>query len=521
MDGSEQDRPDGAARGGPSRNLPARRQRRDVAAPIRRVPRRQLPEFTGLSIPSDEEDAAYHEFLPAALQIVRTPPSRTRRLVLYVVCGSLFVAIAWSIFGQLRLFAIAPGEVQPRGGTQVVESLETGQVSAIPVKNGDHVKANDPVLQLDPTAAKAAKTIIESKLVNARAESIRRGAAIMLARAAVIDTEGPISWPKDIPADVRKREESVLHADLAQLAAMIADLQAKLKVQISLREKYTANIAAQKILVESRTQRTAMHEQLAALGRDSRAQVLQSQEPLRQDQVSLATYEGSLGQANAQIPVINKEMDQAREEFAADNTDKAAAAERQVADLVQQLRRADQVLSNLTLRATASGTVQSLAVTSTGQAVKVGELLAQIVPDGAPLEVQAYVLNKDIGFVKVGQPVTIKVDTFPYTRYGTIAGRVTHIGADAVTGAYAVAQQKNDATTPSKGSLSATNAAQQMSDLVFPVTVVPAKTSIKVDGRDVPLASGMSVVAEIETARQRAISYILYPLTRVFGAASS
>ena len=469
-----------------------------------------------MPVPRGDEDVGFSDFLPVALQVVYTPPSRWRRLLAYALCGVITAAILWSVFGHLHLFAIAPGEFQARGGSQLIEPLEAGQVSAVPVANGSHVDKGGLVLQLDPTAARAAKTIFEALLANARAEVIRRGAAVLSARAPVIDQNAPIAWSGDIPADVKTREETVLHADLAQLAATIANLEATLKSDEATRDKYVANIAAQQTLIESRTKRTAMHETLAKQGWDSRAMVLQSQEPLRQDQVNLTNYQGSLEEAKAAIPVLENQIAQARESFVADNVDAAATAERQVTDLTERLKKADLTLANLSLRAPVAGVVQSLAVTNIGQSVTIGEKLMQIVPDGVPLEIEAYVLNTDIGFVRVGQPVTIKVDTFPFTRYGTIEGRVTRVGADAITGKAALLQQRDDATTPSKGALSVTGAAEQTTDLVFPVTVVPAKFSINVDGRDAPLTTGMSVVVEIETERQRAITYILYPLTHVF-----
>ena len=309
-----------------------------------------------------------------------------------------------------------------------------------------------------------------------------------------------------------------MRADLAQLAAVLADLDAKLQTQQSSVDKYKASIAAQQTLIESRTKRTAMHETLAAQGWDSRAMVLQALEPLRQDEVKLTFYKGSLAETTAAIQVLKDQIVETRGVFVAQSVASAATAERQVSELVQQLKKADLKLANLSLRAPVSGTVQGLAVTSLGQAIKVGETLMQVVPDASPLEIKAYVLNTDAGFVRSGQPVVIKIDTFPYTRYGTISGRVIHMGPDAVTGKFALAQQKDDSFTPSKGALSSTSAVQQMTDLVFPVTIVPDRTSIRVDGRDVPLTAGMSVVAEIETERQRAINYILYPLTRVFSA---
>lgn len=499
-----------------STNLPVARRWPAPDEPIRRKQRRPLPEFTGMAQPPTTADPGYSDFLPIAQQIVATPPSPARRVLAYLICGTITLVILWSIFGHLRLFAIATGEIQARGGNQVVEPIEAGQISAIPVQNGSRVDAGATVLQLDPTAARAALTIVEAKLANARGESFRRTTAAFLARSGVTGVAMPLAWPKQVPADVRTREETVLRADLAQLAATLADLDAKLAASKATIDKLAANITAQKTLIDSRTKRTAMHQTLADQGWDSRAVVLESLEPLRQDQVHLADYEGQLVEAKQALPVLTDQKAAIRETFIAENVAAASKAEQEATIDLEQLGKARLALAETTMHAPVAGTVQGLAATSLGQSVKAGEILMQIVPETMPLEVTAYVLNTDIGFVKVGQPATIKVDTFPYTRYGTISGKVTRVGADAISGRLAAAQQGNDATTVSNGALSATNATQQMKDLVFPVTVAPDRTSIWVDGRAAPLTAGMSVAVEIETARRRAISYILYPLTRIF-----
>jgi hemolysin D len=494
--------------------LPARRQRRDPALPIRRREMKPLPDFTGIKIAPTH--TGYRDFLPPAQQIIVTPPSPWRRGLAYTLCAIILGTFIWSIFDIQHLFAIAPGEFLTRGGTQVVQVREEGQVKSIPVQNGVHAQQNDVVLQLDTTSAEAALAIVNAKLIDARAEILRRTTAIKAAGAATIDKDVSVSWPADIPAEVKRREDSVLHGDLARLAATIADLDSRRAVEVSTRDKYVATITAQKSLIDSRTKRAAMHETLFDEGWDSRAMVLQALEPLREDQVHLASTQGSLGEANAAIAVLDQQLKQARSAFIAENTLAQTNAEQQRDNLTQEIKQAQLKLDNMTLRAPVSGTVEALAVTSVGQALKASEQVMQIVPDGVPLEIQAYVLNADIGFVRVGQPVTIKVDTFPFTRYGTISGKVTYIGADAITGAFAAAQQKDDTVTPSKGSLSLTTAAPQLKDLVFPVTIIPDKTTIEVDGKPVQLKPGMSVVAEIETERQRAIGYVLYPLTRIF-----
>ena len=117
--------------------------------------------------------------------------------------------------------------------------------------------------------------------------------------------------------------------------------------------------------------------------------------------------------------------------------------------------------------------------------------------------------------------MTIKVDTFPYTRYGTIAGKVVKIATDALPGKQAAAQQSNGSTpTSADGAMSVTSAAQQTSDLVFPVTIKPLASSLKVGGRMLPLTSGMTVTVEIQTESRRAINYILAPLQSLFEQAA-
>jgi hemolysin D len=143
-----------------------------------------------------------------------------------------------------------------------------------------------------------------------------------------------------------------------------------------------------------------------------------------------------------------------------------------------------------------------------------GQQIFQIVPEGAPLEVQAYVLNTDIGFVSEGAPAIVKIDTFPYTRYGTIEGKVMRIARDAIPGSDALAQQKNGSAPPVSGALSDTTATQKTHDLVFPVTLSLAKKELEANGRAYSLTAGMSVVAEIVTGKQRIIGYVMYPLVR-------
>src|SRR5277367_4081183 len=91
------------------------------------------------------------EFLPAALEILVTPPSPVARSLLLAICGLFVFALAWSYFGWIDIYATAPGKIQLTGGSKVVQPLEAGKVTAIHVENGSRVHTGDVLVELDPT----------------------------------------------------------------------------------------------------------------------------------------------------------------------------------------------------------------------------------------------------------------------------------------------------------------------------------------------------------------------------------
>ena len=132
------------------------------------------------------------------------------------------------------------------------------------------------------------------------------------------------------------------------------------------------------------------------------------------------------------------------------------------------------------------GTVQQLTLHTIGGVVEPAKPLMVIVPSAGGLEVEARILNKDAGFVHDGQPVAIKLEAFPFTRYGTVPGIVKHISRDAVP--------------------------DQKLGSVYIATISLSQSTIEVDGRNVPLTSGLSATADIRTGGRRIISYLLSPL---------
>lgn len=501
--------------GGPGRELQARP---SSGPPRLKHTNRPIIDLDELWAPVKPDRASVdREFLPGALEILEAPASPIRIWLIYALCGLIGAALAWSWFGHLDVYADATGKVQASGRTKVVQPSASGQVQKILATDGTRVKAGDVLVELDPTTAVAERNVVQDQLWNARGEVIRHQAEIAALGSSGVDTAPKVDWPADLPGYVTSRETQALKGELSSLAATLSSLQAERGATVADRDKYKANIGPQKKVIDLITEHLGMGNQLFKDGYNSRLTVITEEQQLQSAQLQLVNIQGSLAQAEAAIPVIDAKIAQARQTFLTSNTTALVQAQQQVDKARQELTKAEQKVKDMTLVSPLDGTVQATAVTTVGQVVTTGQQLMQVVPEGTPLEIEAYILNTDAGFVHVGQDATIKVDTFPYTRYGTISGRVVKVAADALPGKQAQQQQQNGSTPPSAdGAMSATSAAQQTTDLVFPITVAPDQPGLMVDGRLRKLTSGMTVTVEVKTESRRALDYILSPLRSLF-----
>jgi hemolysin D len=449
------------------------------------------------------------EFLPAALAILETPPSPVRITLIWSICLLAAFALTWSYFGEIDIIAIAQGKIQPTGRVKTIQPLETGRVVAVHVENGQHVQTGDLLVELDAAEARADEEASESALAAFRAESLRRRMAIDAVERMRLSDPLPIAWPTDMPAAMRQREERVLHGDLAQLHAAIQSLDAQLAQRKEEERRLEATLRAQEALITTLRQRVTMRQNLLARGSAPRAAVIDAIESLQTQQTALATQKGQLAEARAAADVLVKERRKAIRAFLAENDQKLSEVERQIDDLRQKFVKAHEKTAHMVLKSPISGTVLGLSVTTRNQVLNTSEELMRIVPDDATLEVECYLQNKDIGFVKRDQTAVVKIESFPFTRYGTLDARVTRVAHDAIPEPDAQNIEGNLVHPPKSNGFAG---AQRTQNLVFPITLVTERSSMNIDGVDVPLTPGMAVTVEIRTGKRRILEYLFSPL---------
>ena len=311
---------------------------------------------------------------------------------------------------------------------------------------------------------------------------------------------------------MREREEQVLAADLGQLAAT-----SPRSTPSGRKRPPSATSSAR----PSRRRRTSSRpcRSASTCARSwskrrpgAKAAVIDATETLQYQITQQAKQEQDLASLSAGLEVIARDADKAVQAFVSDDAEKLDDAERRAEDVEQRLAKAQAELDHLTLRAPIAGRVQSSIITNVGQVVASGQEIMRIVPEDSGLEIEAYVRNRDIGFVSVGQEAVVKVESFPFTRYGAIHA---HVVADR-QGRDSRARRQAIEGDPARVSAAAGFAGgERTQNLVFPVVLKPDAATIAVDGVAEPLTSGMAVTVELKTGARRMLEYLFAPLVEV------
>jgi len=224
-------------------------------------------------------------------------------------------------------------------------------------------------------------------------------------------------------------------------------------------------------------------------------------------QAEVEALEQKAAQVAAEIRSLEAKRRETETAFRADASDKRLKALQKVVQFEQQIAKEQMREDKRRLVAPVTGTVLSLKAATIGGVVTAADTLMTIVPETGTLEIDAQIQNKDIGYLSEGQPVEVKLETYPFTRYGTVPGRVRKLGRDAVK-----SDSQGTPLSDPKGRTAAAANAGPTGEFVYPARIELLRNTIQVEGREMPITSGMKVTAEIKTEDRRVIQYILDPV---------
>jgi hemolysin D len=445
-------------------------------------------------------------FLPAALEIVETPPSPLGRAIGATIIAVFLLALTWASLGSVDIVATAPGKIIPSGRSKVIQPFETGVVRAIHVHDDDTVKAGQVLIELDPTINAAERDRSKSDLVAARLDVARLRAALAGGADPVADFHPPENSPPSLVA----MQQQYLLSQTNEHRSKIAALDRQLAQKEAERATAQATIAKIQALIPLLQQQVDIRKALFEHETGSRVLYLQTLQQLVEQQQELDVQKSKFDETAAAVATIKETRTQTEAEYRRTLYDDLAKDEPKVAGLAQDVIKAEERTELQVLKAPVDGTVQQLAVHTVGGVVTPAQPLLVLVPVDSHLEIEAMVSNRDIGFVEPGQQAEIKIATFNFTRYGLLHGKVLSVSHDAV-GKDDLADPAKDKGQPDGHS---TRSPSDDEGPVFAARVSLDRTAMQIEGKEVNLAPGMAVTAEIKTGERRIISYLLSPLRK-------
>ncbi len=430
-----------------------------------------------------------HEFLPAALEIMEKPPSPGLRLLMLTLCSLFAIALLWSFLGKVDVVAVASGKTLPVANVKVIQPMEIGVVRTIHVRNGESVRKGQLLIELDNTVSGADEAQATRGLLSARIARARNDALL----AHLAGRPARFVAPPGTPAQVAETQKIVISSAVAEYEAERAALgQSRTERNAELTGSL-AEIEKLKQTLPLIDQQLDARRQLSARGHYPKLKVLEY-EQLRVEHIqNIEVQQSVAAKARAAIGNIDAQVARLRQTLTKTASSEMATAEDESSLRGEELRKSERRRSLQQLRSPVDGVVQQLAVHTVGGVVQPAEPLMTIVPSGSDVAVEAQILNKDIGFIREGQAVRVKLEAFPFTDYGLIEGVVETISRDAIQ--------------------------DEKMGLIYATRIRLDRNYIAIRGRRQPIGPGMAVQAEVKTGERRIIQYLLSPISQAMDEA--
>lgn len=370
--------------------------------------------------------------------------------IIYLVVAFLGVMITWASFAELSSVVRGSGRVVPRVQTQLVQNLEGGIVQEISVAVGDRVEAGDVIVQMN-----------DAEYRSAYQELLEQSLSLQI-RLARLEAEGRGDAVLQLPADLQAQAELTAQSEIALHAARMAERETTLIGMEQVRELRAEEVA----LLEPMIERNAY----------PKVNFLQSQ-------LALAT--------------AAQELDVYLDQTEAERSSTYAETALRLQQIEQQLKIRKDQLDRTLVRSPVTGTVNKIYLNTIGGVVSPGEPILEILPHDDQLRIEGRIDPKDIGFVYVGMPATIKFSAFDFAVYGTVSGEVQHVSIDTVT------DETDRTATP-----------------YYEVMITLATQSLTGGREVVDIRPGLQADIELESGSRTVLAYLLKPLFRATTAFS-
>jgi hemolysin D len=426
--------------------------------------------------------------------MTRDRPVRQTRIILKIIALLVVLLLCWAMFGKLDIIVSAEGKLVPKTLLKIVQPAEPGVIQALLVHEGDHVVAGQVLARLDKTLASADKLTVASELAVNHMQLRRINAELndqpMLMNAGD-DNElfGQVLHQyqshRQVFLDSRDQEKSLLS-----------------KAENEYRSAREINIKLERSLPSYRQSANA-YQKLQDQGFFSPLAAQEKQREAAEKAHDLQAQKATVSALADMISAQKKRLSQIDNNYRNELEKERAEVKLRIAQLELNLDKSLYREGLMALKAPQDGVIKDLSTTTVGSVVQPGSVVMTLVPVNEPLYADVQIDNTDVGFVREGQCIKVKLVAYPFQKYGMLSGKVIHISPDATSG--------SDASQPDQR-YDRNNAGHS---LTYKARVLLDQQSLKDrEGRQHTLTAGMQVVSEIHQGRRTVMEYLLSPVQK-------
>ena len=443
----------------------------------------KAPAQSGLFGKSGKKGNTVIEYLPDADEIERSPVPRAAQMTLQVLILAFVCFGIWASVSQLDKVVVAQGRLVNPLPNVVVQPLETSIIQSVDVRVGQVVKKGDQLASLDATFAEADESQLRSRL-----ESLETQVSGLEQELSGSTQEVDPAASKDgkLQAELLSERRANYRAQLARLGEVAAKLRASL--QTSRRDQQ---------LLEARLRSfrevEAMQEKMVAQKFGASIQLIEAQQRSKEVERELELARNREVEIRRDLSAADAERVAFDKNWRQKSMEELLSVSRERDAVREQLQKADKRHKLVVLTAPIDSVVLEIAKLSPGSIVKEAETFFTLVPLNVVMEAEVRIDSADIGYIKLGDPVRIKVDAFPFQKHGMLDGTVRTISQDAFR------REAGD---------------RLASDAYYMSRITLASPELRNMGESGRLLPGMTLSAEVVVGQRSLMSYLAWPLTK-------
>ncbi len=435
------------------------------------------------------------DFAVPLLRVQQQPPSPFAGWTLKTLLALFAGLLAWAAFSKLDIVAVASGKLVPQSYLRIVQPLEQGVVSEILVREGAAVREGQVLMRMDPRLTAADRRVVENELQLKRLQ-LRRIDAELAGTAIMRNGQDDAGLLAQVEAQQRARRQAYQDAvdtEKANLAKANNDLKAATEIEAKL--KQTVPIYKETADGWDKLAKDGFAGKL--LAQERMRQYIENAQDLKAQTENVFSLQSTTAHADKRLAQITSNY---RQQLQNERVETAAQVQR----LEQELGKHEHRMGMMELRAPQAGIVKDLATHTVGTVVAPGTILMTVVPLHEPLVAEVWVGNDDVGFIRKGQSVKLKLSTFQFQKYGMVQGTVRQVSADA-----------SENQNAGMGSVEI-NRNKAAASLTYKTIVEVSAQELVAQGVRYALAPGMQVAAEIHLGTRTVLEYLLSPVTKAF-----